>query len=149
EGPFYRGVVSSEGGKLQEWVLRYRGEKPFVALGDNAPGGLLVDAGSGPKVVSLSIDPDSPKLDSSRPTGQLVLKGEVQGLRVQQTLGFQADSFAIEVRLRVENPGPAPRAVAVSLPWVTKQTRKDAEKFPGQHLTEVVWGTNGAIERIE
>ena len=149
EAPGYRGVVSSEGGKLQEWGLRYRGEKPLVALGDNGPAGLQLDTGSGSKVVSMSLEPDSLKLDAARPTGEMVLRGEEQGLRVQQTLKFQADTFAIESRVRIENPGPTPRTVGVSLPWTTKQARKDAEKFPGQHVTEVVWSTGGNIERIE
>src|SRR5688500_11304288 len=42
EAPLYRGVVSSEGGKLQEWTLRYRGEKPMVAVGEFGPIGLTV-----------------------------------------------------------------------------------------------------------
>jgi len=37
ETPLYRAVVSSEGGKLQELVLRYRGEKPMVIVGDLGP----------------------------------------------------------------------------------------------------------------
>ena len=40
ESPLYRSVVSSEGGKLQELVLRYRGEKPMVIVGDLGPAGL-------------------------------------------------------------------------------------------------------------
>ena len=40
--PLYEAGVSSEGGKLQEFVLRYRGEKPMVAVGDLGPTGLVI-----------------------------------------------------------------------------------------------------------
>src|SRR5256886_7561937 len=64
ESPLYRDVVSSEGGKLQELVLRYRGEKPMVILGDLGPAGLqLSPDGNGPgEVVS---DRKSTRLNSS------------------------------------------------------------------------------------
>ena len=44
DAPLYRAVVSSEGGKLQEHVLKYRGEKPMVMVGDLGPAGLLLGA---------------------------------------------------------------------------------------------------------
>ena len=37
--PLYDAVVSSEGGKLQEFTLKYRGEKPMVVVGDLGPPG--------------------------------------------------------------------------------------------------------------
>src|SRR5260370_716723 len=37
DAPLHRAVVSSDGGKLQQLVLSYRGEKPMVILGDPAP----------------------------------------------------------------------------------------------------------------
>ena len=39
ETPMYNAVVSSEGGKLQELVLKYRGAKPMVIVGDLGPAG--------------------------------------------------------------------------------------------------------------
>src|SRR5881296_3383016 len=58
ESPLYRAVVSSEGGKLQELVLRYRGEKPMVIVGDLGPAGLqLAPGGNSPgEVVPMSFD---------------------------------------------------------------------------------------------
>src|SRR2546426_9004263 len=44
ETPRYNAVVSSEGGKLQEFVLKYRGDKPMVIVGDLGPAGLLIAA---------------------------------------------------------------------------------------------------------
>src|SRR5688572_24703950 len=42
ETPLYRAIVSSEGGKLQELVLKYRGDKPLVMVGDLGPRGLVI-----------------------------------------------------------------------------------------------------------
>ncbi len=40
--PLYHAVISSEGGKLQEWTLHYRGEKPMVIVGELGPRGVTV-----------------------------------------------------------------------------------------------------------
>src|SRR5438105_1784831 len=48
EAPLYTAVVSSEGGKLQEWTLKYRGLKPMVAVGEFGPLGLLIGADQRP-----------------------------------------------------------------------------------------------------
>jgi YidC/Oxa1 family membrane protein insertase len=150
ESPLYRDVVSSEGGKLQELVLRYRSEKPMVIVGDLGPGGLQLapDENSPGEVVPMSFDKDSLVLTDK--LAELVLTGEAQGLRIRQTLRFQPDGYAIDALVRVENPGAAPRTVTLSLPWLTRQTwRGTTEKFQGQHPTEIVWSTHGSTNRID
>jgi YidC/Oxa1 family membrane protein insertase len=149
ESPLYRAVVSSEGGKLQEMVLR-RGEKPMVIIGDLGPAGLqLAPDENGPgEVVPMSFDKDA--LVMTDKAAELVLTGDANGLRIRQTLRFQPDGYAIDALVRVENPGAAPRTVTLSLPWLTRQTwRATTEKFQGQHPTEIVWFTNGSINRID
>src|SRR5947209_13734100 len=86
ETPLYRDVVSSEGGKLQELVLRYRGEKPMVIVGDLGPAGLqLAPGGNSPgEVVPMSFDKDA--LFITDKPGELVLWGEAAGLKIRQTL---------------------------------------------------------------
>ncbi|MBI4635290.1 MAG: membrane protein insertase YidC [Candidatus Rokubacteria bacterium] len=151
EGPLYRGVVSSEGGKLQEWTLRYRGDKPMVIVGDLGPGGLMVapDAGAAGEVVPMTVAPDGLSLGRDRPSGDLVLTGDVDGLRVRETLRFGADAFFIDALIRVENVGSAPRTVTVTLPWSTRTAWNEIpEKFTGQHPTEVVWSADGHIQRV-
>src|SRR6266478_6129069 len=105
ETPLYRAVVSSEGGKLQELVLKYRGEKPMVILGDLGPAGLLIapDARQSPTVVPMALSTERIAVGPERPTQDLVLTGDVDGLHVRQTLTVRADDFAIDVSLRVEN----------------------------------------------
>jgi YidC/Oxa1 family membrane protein insertase len=150
ESPLYRAVVSSEGGKLQELVLRYRGEKPMVIIGDLGPAGLqLAPDENGPgEVVPMSFDKDA--LVMTDKAAELVLTGDAKGLRIRQTLRFQPDGYAIDAVVRVENPGAAPRTVTLSVPWLTRQTwRATTEKFQGQHPTEIVWFTNGSVNRID
>jgi len=151
ETPLYRAVVSSEGGKLQELVLRYRGEKPMVLVGDLGPAGLLVGPGAGapPVVVPMTVSADTVSVKAGR-AETLALSGEADGLRIRQAFQFDPDAYAITVSVAVENAGAAPRAVTVSLPWTTRQAwRGMAEKFQGQHPTEIVWSANGHIERLE
>ena len=151
EAPLYRGVVSSEGGKLQEWTLRYRGEKPMVVVGEQGPLGLLVgpDAAS-VKVLPMTMSADGLVLDAARKTDDLALAGEAAGLRIRQTLRFHADQYFVEVLLRVENPSNASRTITLTLPWLYRHPEKAApEKFPGQRPHEVVWLTRNGVERIE
>ena len=150
ESPLYRDVVSSEGGKLQELQLRYRGEKPMVIVGDLGPAGLQLapDTNAPAEVVPMKFDKDALVL-TDRPA-DLVLTGEAEGLKIRQTLRFQPDGYAIDARVRIENPGSGPRSVVLSLPWITRQAwRGSAEKFQGQHPTEIVWSTQGSINRID
>src|SRR5437667_8878386 len=61
DAPLYRAVVSSEGGKLQELTLKYRGEKSMVIIGDLGPAGLLVspDAGAAAMPVPMTVSAES------------------------------------------------------------------------------------------
>ena len=146
ETPLYRAVVSSEGGKLQELTLKYRGEKPLVIVGELGPVGLLVDG----EVLSMRLDAERLTLDRQRPRGTLTLDGQDGDLRVKQTLAFDADTYAVDVRLHVENRGTAPRAVTLALAWATRQAwREIPEKFQGQYPTEIVWSAAGGLERVE
>jgi YidC/Oxa1 family membrane protein insertase len=149
ETPLYRATVSSEGGKLQEFTLKYRGEKPMVVLGDLGPAGLMVGPAGHAEPLPMQIAGGDVQLGRERPTAELVLTGEVDGLRVRQTLTFRADTYAIDAAIRVDNPGPAARPLTVSLPWSTRQAWKETpEKFLGQHPTEIIWATDGHVERV-
>jgi len=148
--PLYRAVVSSEGGKLQEFVLRYRGEKPMVIVGDLGPQGLVLspDGKSDGDVVPMTLDKETVTA-SDKPT-DLVLTAESNGLKVRQTLRFDPGGYTIGASIRVENPGAGPRTVGISLPWYTRQAWHGVpEKFQGQHPTEIVWSENGSVHRID
>jgi YidC/Oxa1 family membrane protein insertase len=150
ESPSYIAVVSSDGGKLQEFNLRYRGDKPMVLVGALGPLGLTLDQGGAREVVPMQLSAERISLGPERPAADLVLSGEDRGLRIKHTLRFQADDYAIDALVRIENIGATPRTIGVSLPWATQATwQGEPEKFPGQHPTEVVWKSNGHIERIE
>src|SRR5262245_3841101 len=150
ETPLYRAVVSSEGGKLQEWTLKYRGDKPMIELGEQGPRGLLLGENGGAEPVPMVLKPETVVLGPANPTADLTLTGEAQGLRVRQTLRFLSESFVVEAHVRLENPGTVPRTVAVSLPWVVSvHDKQPPPKFLGQRPTEVVWLTRAHLERIE
>jgi YidC/Oxa1 family membrane protein insertase len=152
--PLYEAGVSSEGGKLQEFVLRYRGEKPMVAVGDLGPTGLVIApaGGSSGQVLPMQPSADAIRVGPEKPTQELVLTGSLDGLRVKETLSFRADAYTIDTKVRIENAGPAPRSVTVALPWSTRQDWRDEkakERFQGQHPTEILWSTGGKVVRAE
>jgi YidC/Oxa1 family membrane protein insertase len=150
ETPRYSAVVSSEGGKLQELVLKYRGAKPMVIVGDLGPAGLLVSLdGQSPAVVPMTLSTERITVGPERPVQDLVLAGQMDGVRVRQRLTFYPDDFAIDVSVRVEHVAGAPRAVTIALPWLTRQAwHATHEKFQGQHPTEIIWSSKGQVHRI-
>ena len=152
--PLYQASVSSEGGKLQEFVLGYRGEKPMVAIGDLGPTGLVVatEVNADGQVLPMQPSTESVRIGPENPNQDLVLTGALDGLRVRQTLTFRSDTYIIDTRLRVENTGSAPRSVTLALPWSTRQDWRDEkakERFQGQHPTEIVWSAGDAVARAE
>ena len=152
ETPLYHAIVSSEGGKLQEWNLKYRGQKPMVIVGELGPQGLLVapDTSSPPTPVAMTVSEDVVRLGRDKPTDTLVLMGDADGLRVRQALRFDAAGFAYEARVRVENTSATPRTVTVILPWTTRTDWKGVtEKFLGQHPSELIVLANGHSEHHE
>src|SRR5688500_6005504 len=82
ETPLYRAVVSSEGGKLQELLLKYRGDKPLVMVGDLGPKGLVVGRPGRPaEPVPMTLSSESVKVTKAEPKQELVLTGAIDGLR--------------------------------------------------------------------
>ena len=149
DAPLYRAVVSSEGGKLQELTLKYRGEKPMVIVGDLGPAGLLVAPGSSAPAapVPMTMGAESVSVKPGR-AESLALAGEADGLHIRQTLRFEPESYVIAVGIRIENASAATRKVTVELPWASRISWTGVpEKFPGQHPIEVVWSAGGAVDR--
>jgi YidC/Oxa1 family membrane protein insertase len=152
ETPLYRAVVSSEGGKLQEWVLHYRGEKPMVIVGELGPRGLIVTSTQAPTAdpLPMTVARDSITLAPEKPSDMLPLAGTADGLRVHESLQFEAGTFALQAKVRIENTSPSPRTVSVMLPWATRTDWKGApEKFLGQYPTEVVWSADGRVDYVD
>ncbi len=153
ESPLYRAVVSSEGAKLLEWTLHYRGEKPMVVVGELGPRGLVIGPAQGAPVgepVPMAITQDAVRIGSERPKDALTLAGDTEGLRVRYAMQLEAGTFSYEARIRVENTSSAPRTVSVSLPWTARTDWKGtAEKYFGQHPTELVWSAEGRVHHVE
>jgi YidC/Oxa1 family membrane protein insertase len=151
DGPLYRSILSSEGAKLLDWTLKYRGEKPMVVLGEFGPAGLQVGTGSAaPEPVPMNIGADVLRLGAGTPVGDLLFTGEVGGVLVKETLRFQADRYSFDANVRVENMTGRPLTVTIAMPWVVRRHDKGAEeKFIGQRPTEVVWSSGGHVSRLD
>ena len=151
--PLFHAVVSSEGGKLQDWTLHYRGEKPMAVVGELGPRGLVVappEAVMTADPLPMVIERDNVRLGADKPMDTLPLVAEGDGLRIRQALQFEAGTYAYEAKIRIENTSSSPRKVSVMLPWRTRTDWKGVtEKFLGQHPTEVVWSTEGRIDLVE
>jgi YidC/Oxa1 family membrane protein insertase len=120
-------------------------------VGDFGPTGLVVasDQRAG-EAVPMEVAPEAISLDGRRPAGDLSLRGQDDGLIVTESLGFRADDFTIDARIRIDNPTGAARTVTVALPWAFHPVPKGgSEKFLGQHATEVVWFSGGHVARVE
>jgi YidC/Oxa1 family membrane protein insertase len=151
--PLYHAVVSSEGAKLLEWTLHYRGEKPMVIVGELGPRGLVIGPAQGPAAgdpVPMTMGQDVIRVGADHPRETLALTGEADGLRVHKTTQIDAATFAHEAKIRIENRSSAPRTVSVALPWATRTEWKGStEKFFGQHPTEIVWSAEGRVHHVD
>jgi YidC/Oxa1 family membrane protein insertase len=126
----------------------------MVVVGDLGPSGLVLAQPGSPtgQVLAMKLSDTVVKVGGDQRMQDLVLIGNQDGLRVQETLTFRADSYAVDAKVRVENPSTAPRSVTVTLPWSTRQDWRDEkakERFQGQHPTEVVWSASGGVTRID
>jgi len=147
--PLYRAQVSSEGGKLLEWTLDYRGPKPMVVVGELGPVGLLVGREDG-ALQPIAMTPEQPSLNLSRemPTGAVAFRGAVDGLTVREALRFNAETYAMEIAVRIENTTGSAVPVTVALPWQSSMSwGTEPEKFLGERPVEVVWSISGSVDR--
>jgi YidC/Oxa1 family membrane protein insertase len=145
DSPIYQAIVSSEGGGLRQWTLKYRGEKVLAVPGELGwQGVILARGGEGGPVASV-VSPEALLLDRQNPAGTLVMRGEdAYGVRVRQTLGFRADQYLVDVAVVLENARPVPQSVEVVLPIVAPaKPDEGAVQWP----TEAVWTTGGTVHR--
>jgi len=152
DGPPYRAVISSEGAKLLEWTLKYRGEKPMIVVGEFGSGGLLMASGEAPPAtVPMNINnSDTLRLGPDAPVGDMIFTGDISQAAVKETLRFPADRYSVDANIRIENASGQPQTVTIVLPWFVRRHEKASEeKFIGQRPTEVVWSSGGHVSRID
>jgi YidC/Oxa1 family membrane protein insertase len=146
--PRLRAIFDGDGA-ASAWTLLYRGSKP-LALG--TPIGplavALLRADQGAEVVPLA--PQSPDLELSpaQPTGTLTFRGRSRdGLEVEKVLGFGAESYAVQVALRLMGRVPGDTRVALywtspvviagapgGAPWVTLGEGSERQQLLGRIL---------------
>src|SRR5262245_32944808 len=121
ETPLYVAGVGSQGGRLDMWDLIYRGLKPMVIPGQMAPLGLPVARGEpAARPVGFVLSPDRLVLTQGVRQGELTLVGEDGfGLRVTETMKFDADSYLVVHDIKVENRHSVPQTAEIGLTWVT------------------------------
>ena len=153
EAPLFRAAIGSDGGKLQEWTLHYRGDKPMVLPGALGPAGLVVQRpGAGSERVTFDVKEQPLALGPARPRGELLLAGQdAFGLKVTEAFQFHAEGFHVDLALRAENRQAIPQAVELLLPWSTLKKWPDDQKeqFQGQRPTRVVRLSRGEVHRDE
>ena len=144
--PLYRAVVSSEGGKLQEMTLHYRGEKPMVIVGELGPGGLIAGPPANAAAMPMELSATDLKIGPEHPSGELILTGETEGLKVVKILTFHADSYTIDTKVRLENAGGTVQQAVLAFPWTTLQEwAGKTTKFLGQHPTTIAVSAGGEL----
>jgi YidC/Oxa1 family membrane protein insertase len=151
DGPLYRAVVDSRGGRLDDWTLHYRGEKSMVLKQEVAPRGLTVQRGrSAPVVVPFAISPETLKIGPENPKGELRLVGnDGYGLRITQELRFAQDSYLVESRILVENQNTVPQRADIELTWraPVQWPKDEVQKFQGQHPVRTVRFVGTSVQR--
>jgi len=152
ETPLYRAVISSAGGALREWQLRYRGDKPLIVYGVAGPEGLTVERQGTPAArVGFQLSTDSLSLtESGAAAGDLQLVGEDgYGLRITRTLTFHRDSYRVDEAIKVENRHSVAQSADLVLAWSAplEWPKDQPEKFQGQHPTRVVSRAHGSVRR--
>src|SRR5262245_4105396 len=146
ETPLYHAVVSSEGGKLQALTLQDRGSKPMVIVGELGPGGLTSGSAGQMETIPMQLSTTELRLGRDRPTGELVVTGQVEGLTVTKTLRFHADTYTIDATVRLQNAGNAPHQASLAFPWTTLQEWEGKHaKFLGQHPTTIATAAGGQL----
>jgi YidC/Oxa1 family membrane protein insertase len=119
DSPLYRARVSSKGGALIEWDLKYRGEKPMVAPGVVETRGVEIRRpGMDARPIAFAMATGDLTLGQETPTGQVRMVGEDGfGLRVTQEMQFSADAYVVEQAIRVENRQSTPQSAEIEITW--------------------------------
>lgn len=146
ETPLYRAVFTTEGARVKEWVLRYRGDKPLALPPEALPLELTLarPGGQGERLV-YAVEPDHLALGTAQPSGELRFTAvDRYGLRVTKIVRFSADSYRVGVRLRLENLQKVPQGVEGDLVWAAPPHVGASDRF-GQDLGRLIEYSEGAI----
>jgi YidC/Oxa1 family membrane protein insertase len=146
--PLYRVVIGSNGGRVLEWTLHYRGEKILADEGRLGLRGLILErSGIGREPIGLAFTGGPIVLDRKDGEGTLVMTGEdPYGVRVREAATFRADQYLVDLTVRLENSSRVAQSLALVIPWV-------APAKPGpagvQWPAELVWQADGSVHRDE
>jgi len=146
ETPLLRAELSSEAGKVQEWVLHYRGDKALAVVGEFGLRGLTLGRPGRPaEPIAFRLEPDALKVAGEQ-QGNVVMTGDDgSGIRVSQTATFSGNDYTVDLTIRLENAQAGPQNVIVRIPLVTpvKLPTETSAAAPVQWPTEAVWQAEG------
>lgn len=118
ETPLYRAVFTTDGARVREWVLKYRGDKPLALPPEALPLELRLSRPDGEERLTYEVEPDGLVLGPGRPSGELRFTAvDRYGLKVTKLIRFTADSYQLEVQLKLENLQKLPQGVEGALVW--------------------------------
>jgi YidC/Oxa1 family membrane protein insertase len=146
--PLYRAAIATAGGRLTQWDLHFRGDKPMVLPGVVETTGWVVKrAGQPARPIAFALSTEALTLDESNPVGELRMTGEDGfGMRVIQTLRFRAGSYVVEHEIKVENRHSVAQGVELATGWsAPSDWPKEHEPFAGARPIHVVRLPQGAF----
>jgi len=150
ETQLFRAELSSEAGKVQEWVLHYRGEKALAVVGELGLRGLTLGRPDRPAVpIAFRLEPEGVKISGEQKSSVLMTGDDGSGIRVSQTATFSGNDYILDLTIRLENTQTAPQNVIVKIPLVTpvKLPTETSPTAPVQWPTEAVWQLEGNAHR--
>jgi YidC/Oxa1 family membrane protein insertase len=147
--PLLDAVLSSEGGKVQQWSLRYRGEKALAVVGELGFRGVMIGRpGRAPEPVSFRFDTEEVKVEGKGQGAVSMVGEDVEGVRVLQTAKASGENYTLDVTIRLENTLPTPQNVVLRLPLAAPV--KPPIENAAAHIqwpSEALWQTGGHVHR--
>jgi YidC/Oxa1 family membrane protein insertase len=150
ETPLFRAELSSEAGKVQEWVLHYRGEKALAVVGELGLRGLTLGRPGRPaEPIAFRLEPEAVKVAGDQASNVVMTGDDGSGIRVSQTATFSGNDYTLDLTIRLENTQAGPQDVIVRIPLVTpvQLPTETSAAAPVQWPTEAVWQVEGNPHR--
>ncbi|WP_027721548.1 membrane protein insertase YidC [Maridesulfovibrio zosterae] len=153
ETPFYSAVVNSQGGLLENFMLKkfkatiHADSPPVDMVGANAlnkaPMGLILNGIATWSEGVWGFEGSNLNLDGDK-VGTLVFRGDVEGFRIERRLTFHADNYLIDEDVRIINMSNPSGMGRLAFTTATKSlTSKDDRYNP----TRISWyGPEGLNE---
>ena len=157
--PYVKAALTNVGGRITQWeLLKYQPRdkegraRPLPMIVDKVlgPTGLtVIRAGDEPREVSFNLGGSPVELSNAREAELLLEQTDRFGLEIVQTTKFRADSYVIELAIRLKNRHSTAQAAELELGWMTNWPEKASVEDGGQRPIGIVAMTNGRVRRSD